>query len=311
MASFTTRPVVMSRQRRRNFRPLSRIIGRLADAGAWRQRHRRSGGNGHLRDSARTTIMQHRRRSPHACICSQRAQDLCRIRYGLVSAGVHHRMVPAERHRPHSRRRLSARLRASSRWHMDDCSSALGNDELHRDSEAHDRPRRERIPCLSKPASAPLHPMLSSTPTFTRRPARYIFAITAARAAPPRWVNWCATPISAPCCVRFATQRSRASGKGRIAGIEAACDEYYKGNVAETILRSIQDNPVEDASGMEHKGLLSYEDFAAVARRRRAARVAGIWRFRCAQVLVLDAGSAVLAAVGDTKDDGLRRAGAQ
>ncbi|MYC08293.1 MAG: gamma-glutamyltransferase family protein [Chloroflexi bacterium] len=54
----------------------------------------------------------------------------------------------------------------------------------------------------------------------------------------------------------------QANGKGRIAGIEAACDEYYKGNVAETILRFIQDNPVEDASGMAHKGLLSYEDMA-------------------------------------------------
>ena len=54
----------------------------------------------------------------------------------------------------------------------------------------------------------------------------------------------------------------QAKGKGRIAGIEAACDEYYKGGVAEKIIRFIHDNPVEDASGMAHKGLLEYEDLA-------------------------------------------------
>ena len=53
-----------------------------------------------------------------------------------------------------------------------------------------------------------------------------------------------------------------ANGRGRIAGIEAARDEFYKGGVAETILNFINDNPVEDASGMAHKGLLSAEDFA-------------------------------------------------
>ena len=54
----------------------------------------------------------------------------------------------------------------------------------------------------------------------------------------------------------------QAKGKGRIAGIEAACDEYYKGGVAEKIIRFIHDNPVEDASGLAHKGLLEYEDLA-------------------------------------------------
>ena len=54
----------------------------------------------------------------------------------------------------------------------------------------------------------------------------------------------------------------QAQGKGRIAGIEAACDEYYRGAVAEKIVEFINDNPVEDASGVEHKGLLTLEDFA-------------------------------------------------
>ena len=54
----------------------------------------------------------------------------------------------------------------------------------------------------------------------------------------------------------------QAQGRGRIAGIEAACDEYYKGAVAEKIVEFINDNPVEDASGVAHKGMLTLEDFA-------------------------------------------------
>ena len=50
--------------------------------------------------------------------------------------------------------------------------------------------------------------------------------------------------------------------KGRVAGIEAARDAFYKGEIAERIVRFISDNPVEDASGTAHVGLLSREDFA-------------------------------------------------
>lgn len=60
----------------------------------------------------------------------------------------------------------------------------------------------------------------------------------------------------------LAHAEKQAQGKSRIAGIEAARDAFYKGEVAEKIVRFITDNPVEDASGIPHKGLLSYEDFA-------------------------------------------------
>ena len=50
--------------------------------------------------------------------------------------------------------------------------------------------------------------------------------------------------------------------KGRVAGIEAARDAFYKGPIAEGIVRFISDNPVKDASGMAHTGLLSYDDLA-------------------------------------------------
>ena len=50
--------------------------------------------------------------------------------------------------------------------------------------------------------------------------------------------------------------------KGRVAAIEAARDVFYKGEIAERIVKFISSNPVEDASGSAHTGLLSYEDFA-------------------------------------------------
>ena len=49
---------------------------------------------------------------------------------------------------------------------------------------------------------------------------------------------------------------------GRDAGIDAACDAFYKGNIAKKIIEYITENPVEDASGREHRGLLIRDDFA-------------------------------------------------
>ena len=53
-----------------------------------------------------------------------------------------------------------------------------------------------------------------------------------------------------------------ARGKGRIAGIEAAKDAFYKGKIAEEILSFISKNPLQDETGQINTGLLSYEDFA-------------------------------------------------
>ena len=50
--------------------------------------------------------------------------------------------------------------------------------------------------------------------------------------------------------------------KGRVAGIEAARDAFYKGEIAERIIDFITSNPIEDASGSAHTGLLSYDDVA-------------------------------------------------
>ena len=53
-----------------------------------------------------------------------------------------------------------------------------------------------------------------------------------------------------------------AKGKGRVAGIEAARDAFYKGEIAERILDFITTTPVEDATGKAHTALLSYDDMA-------------------------------------------------
>jgi gamma-glutamyltranspeptidase/glutathione hydrolase len=53
-----------------------------------------------------------------------------------------------------------------------------------------------------------------------------------------------------------------AKGKRRIAGIEAARDVFYAGEIAHQIVEFIRANPVKDASGEAHAGLLSYADMA-------------------------------------------------
>ncbi len=55
---------------------------------------------------------------------------------------------------------------------------------------------------------------------------------------------------------------AQTAGKGRTAGLEAARDAFYQGEIAGQIARFIADHPVLDASGKEHAGLLSYEDLA-------------------------------------------------
>ena len=56
---------------------------------------------------------------------------------GWSPEALHHRLVPSKRHRPHSRRRLPARLRSRGSRHMDDRSRALGHNELRRSRPAH------------------------------------------------------------------------------------------------------------------------------------------------------------------------------
>jgi gamma-glutamyltranspeptidase/glutathione hydrolase len=69
-------------------------------------------------------------------------------------------------------------------------------------------------------------------------------------------------PDSAGVLKLMCRAEAEAKHKGRLAGIEAARDVFYKGEIADRIIDFISHNPVEDASGIAHTGLLSYEDMA-------------------------------------------------
>jgi gamma-glutamyltranspeptidase/glutathione hydrolase len=72
--------------------------------------------------------------------------------------------------------------------------------------------------------------------------------------------------------------------KSRVAGIEAARDVFYKGEIAERIVRFVADNPVEDDTGTAHAGLLSYEDLAewhATVERPVTLDYRGLDVFKC------------------------------
>jgi len=60
---------------------------------------------------------------------------------------------------------------------------------------------------------------------------------------------------------------AEAKCKDREQGLRAACDAFYRGKVAEAMVDFSRENPVLDASGESHAGLLTVEDFA----RYRAA----------------------------------------
>ncbi len=51
--------------------------------------------------------------------------------------------------------------------------------------------------------------------------------------------------------------------RGRVAGIEAARDAFYRGPVAERIADFVRENPVLDDTASEHAGLLTCDDLAA------------------------------------------------
>ncbi len=61
-------------------------------------------------------------------------------------------------------------------------------------------------------------------------------------------------------------ERAAARG-GRLAGLRAARDVFYKGDIAREIVRFCQETEVLDDSGQVHSGLLMEEDFAAYRAR--------------------------------------------
>lgn len=91
----------------------------------------------------------------------------------------------------------------------------------------------------------------------------------------PDWAN----VLRAMCRAEAAAKH-----KGRVAGIEAARDAFYKGEIAERIVDFITRYPVEDASGTAHAGLLSLEDLAewhATVEEPAALRYRGLTVHKC------------------------------
>ncbi len=62
---------------------------------------------------------------------------------------------------------------------------------------------------------------------------------------------------------RMVAAEERAQNKGRIAGIEAACHDFYRGETAERIATFVSENAVLDATGRANKGFMTYDDLAA------------------------------------------------
>ena len=52
------------------------------------------------------------------------------------------------------------------------------------------------------------------------------------------------------------------SHRGRLAGIQAARDAFYQGEIAERIIEFVSTTPVEDATGVARTALLSFDDMA-------------------------------------------------
>jgi gamma-glutamyltranspeptidase/glutathione hydrolase len=60
---------------------------------------------------------------------------------------------------------------------------------------------------------------------------------------------------------------AEASARSREAGLRAAADRFYRGDFAEKVERFVTETPSSDASGREHTGLLTADDFAGFSAR--------------------------------------------
>lgn len=78
----------------------------------------------------------------------------------------------------------------------------------------------------------------------------------------PEWGDCLRNPAWADTFDGLVRAEREASGRGRVAGLEAARDLFYQGPVAEQIAAFCRDHRFRDATGEAHGGLLTYEDLA-------------------------------------------------
>jgi gamma-glutamyltranspeptidase/glutathione hydrolase len=62
--------------------------------------------------------------------------------------------------------------------------------------------------------------------------------------------------------LRRICQAERTRGGTRVQGIEAGCDAFYRGEIADRLVAYIHENPVVDGTGQARAGLLSHADLA-------------------------------------------------
>lgn len=74
-------------------------------------------------------------------------------------------------------------------------------------------------------------------------------------------------PLWAATFQRIVQAEKDALPKGRDAGLQAARDFYYKGEVAEKIAGFVRDTEVMDGTGELHRGLLEYDDMAGYSAK--------------------------------------------
>jgi gamma-glutamyltranspeptidase/glutathione hydrolase len=89
-------------------------------------------------------------------------------------------------------------------------------------------------------------------------PSTAVFYLEEGKVPPVGW------PVRNPDLVRtlrtLAEADLAARSRGRVAGIEAGMAAFYRGPIAERMVRWPQDHPVMDASGQPHGGLLEVDD---------------------------------------------------
>ena len=75
-----------------------------------------------------------------------------------------------------------------------------------------------------------------------------------------------------------------AASKGRDAGLQAARDFYYKGEIAEKIAEFVRDTEIMDGTGTPHRGLLEYDDmvgYTALVEEPSMVNYRGIDVLKC------------------------------
>jgi len=66
-----------------------------------------------------------------------------------------------------------------------------------------------------------------------------------------------------------AEQKARKAGKSRSAALKAVRDRFYKGDIAEQIVKFQKENAFKDESGKKNSGLLTMEDFKSYSAKLR------------------------------------------